>query len=230
MIGLLISLTVSWLLLHFIEKKNLLVLGFLPVAKRFKQFGMGFLMAGFLCVLVQYLEATLKSSAWVLNEKITGHLILKSFWWDIKSVLTEELLFRGALLYILIQKMEARNAIVLSAVAFGVYHWFSYGVIGNVLAMILVFLGSALMGYAWALAYSKTGSIMLPFGLHLGWNFIHNTLFSKGPLGELILLSKGGNELTEWASLLNFVSGLLVVPLIMLLYVHYFAKQDNKLK
>lgn len=229
MIGILVAIAISCLLLYLIEKKNILALGFLSIAKRLKQFLIGFLITATLCVLVQYLEAYLKSSTWVLNENITGEIILKSFWWDIKSVLTEELIFRGALLYILIHKIGSRRSILISAIAFGIYHWLSYGVLGNVMAMILVFLGTGLMGYAWAWAFSKTKSIMLPFGLHLGWNFVYNTIFSKGPLGELILISKDGNELTDWTSLLNFVSGLIIVPFLILIYVKYFVIEETEL-
>lgn len=230
MIGILIAIAVSWLLLYLIEKKNILALGFLPIGKRLKQFLIGFLITGILCVLVQYLESYLKSSTWILNKIITSGIIIKSFWWDFKSVLTEELIFRGALLYILIQKIGSRKSILISAIAFGIYHWFSYGVLGNVMAMILVFIGTGLMGYAWAWAFSKTKSIMLPFGLHLGWNFIYNTIFSKGPLGELVLISKDGIELTDWTSLLNFISGLILVPIIVLIYVRYFVKKETEIK
>lgn len=230
MIGILVALAISWLLLFLIEKENILALGFLPIGKRLKQFVLGFLITGILCVLAQYLEAYLKSSTWVLNKDISSGIILKSFWWDFKSVLTEELIFRGALLYILIQKIGSRKSILISAIAFGIYHWFSFGVLGNVMAMILVFIGTGLMGYAWAWAFSKTKSIMLPFGLHLGWNFIHNTIFSKGPLGELMLISKGGNELTDWTSLLNFISGLVLVPILVMIYVRYFVKKETEIK
>ena len=226
MLGILVAIAISWLLLHFFEKKNILVLGFLPIGKRLKQFLIGFLITGTLCFLNQYLEAFLKSSTWVLNENITGEIILNSFWWDVKSVFTEELIFRGALLYILIQKIDSKKSILISAIAFGIYHWFSYGILGNVMAMLLVFIGTGLMGYAWALAFSKTKSVMLPFGLHLGWNFIYNTIFSKGPLGKLIMISQGGNELTDWTSLLNFISGLVLAPIVVLIYVRFFIKTE----
>lgn len=227
MIGILVAIALSWLLLYLIEKDNILALGFLPISKRLKQFLIGILITGMLCVLVQYLEAFLKSSTWILNEKITNGIILKSFWWDFKSVLTEELIFRGALLYILIKKIGSKKSILISAIAFGIYHWFSYGVLGNIMAMVLVFIGTGLMGYAWAWAFSKTKSIMIPFGLHLGWNFVYNTIFSKGPLGELVLISIGGIELTDWTSLLNFVSGLVIVPIFVLIYVKYFVKEET---
>ena len=230
MLGILIAIAISWLLLYLIEKKNILALGFLPIVKRLKQFFIGFLITGILCILVQYLESYLKSSTWILNRNITSGIILKSFYWDFKSVFTEELIFRGALLYILIQKIGAKKSILISAIAFGIYHWFSYGVLGNVMAMILVFIGTGLMGYAWAWAFSKTKSIMLPFGLHLGWNFIYNTIYSKGPLGEIVLISKDGIELTDWISLLNFVSGLVIVPIIVMIYVRFFVKNEMEIK
>lgn len=229
MIGILVAISISWLLLYLIEKKNIITLGLLPIGKRIKQFLIGFLITGILCVLVQYLESYLKSSTWILNKNITSGIVIKSFWWDFKSVLTEELIFRGALLYILIQKIGSKKSILISAIAFGNYHWFSYGVLGNVMAMILVFIGTGLMGYAWAWAFSKTKSIMLPFGLHLGWNFIYNTIFSKGPLGALVLIPKGGIELTDWASLLNFISGLVIVPMLVLIYVRYFVEKETKI-
>ena len=228
MIGILVALAISWLLLFFIEKRNILVLGFLPVIKRLKQFLIGFIITGVLCAFVQYLEAYLKSSVWALNDNISAEIILKSSWWYIKSVLTEELIFRGALLYILIQKIGSRRGTLISAIAFGIYHWFSYGVLGNIMAMVLVFIGTGLMGYALAWAFAKTKSIILPFGLHFGWNFVHNSIFSKGPLGDLMLISSGGNELTDWTSLLNFTSGLIIVPILVLVYVRYFVSEESQ--
>ncbi len=227
MLGILVIAAISWLLLYFIQKEHILALGFLPVLKRLKQFGLGFLVTGMLCVLVHYLEAFLKSGEWILNGNVSASLILKSFWWDFKSVLTEELIFRGGLLYILIQRIGNWKSILISAIAFGIYHWFSYGVLGNAMAMILVFIGTGLMGYAWAWAFAKSRSIMFPFGLHLGWNFVHNTIFSKGPLGELVMILPGDQDLEGCASFLNFTSGLILVPLIVLLFVRYFVKDEK---
>jgi membrane protease YdiL (CAAX protease family) len=196
--------------------------------KRTGQFLTGFIISAILCAVVQYFEAFLKSATWVLNDNITLDVILRSFWWDFRSVLTEELIYRGALLYILIKRIGTQKSILISAVAFGIYHWFSFGVLGNIIAMIFVFLGTGLMGYAWAWAFAKTKSIMLPFGLHLGWNIIHNTVFSKGPLGELIFVLKGGIELTDWNSLLNFISGLMIAPILTIIYVRYFVRVEKQ--
>jgi hypothetical protein len=80
MIGIIFALAISWLLLFLIERKNILSLGFLPIGKRLKQFFIGFMVTAILCAIVQYSESLLKSSTWILNEKISGLIILKSFW------------------------------------------------------------------------------------------------------------------------------------------------------
>jgi membrane protease YdiL (CAAX protease family) len=227
MLGILVILIASWILLFAIEKKNILSLGLLPNLKRSKQFLSGILITGLICAASKYFEAFLASSNWVLNPNISTSLILNALWWDFKSVLTEELIFRGAVLFILLKKLGIKKGILISAIFFGVYHWFSQGVLGNIVGMILLFIGTGLMGYVWALAFAKTESIMLPLGLHLGWNMVNNTLFSKGPLGELVLISTNGNELEDWISVINFMTPLIIAPILILLYLNLFVETEN---
>lgn len=217
MAGILVGLIISWILLYVIERKSILSLGLLPILTRLKQLAIGFLITVILCFCVEFLEMLLRSSNLHLNENSSPALIFNMFWWDFKSVLTEELLFRGALLFILIERIGARNGIIISAVAFGIYHWFSFGIFGNIVPMFFVFIGTGLMGYAWALAFSKTKSIFLPLGLHLGWNFTFNTIFSKGPLQNGLLISEGGTTISDWFSLI----GLWGVPIMIFLIIKY---------
>lgn len=193
MIGILIILVISWALLYLAERKSLLVLGIVPNRKRLQQLGIGFLLTSLLCLSVQFLEINLKSTKWLLNKKIEVNLILRMLFWDLKSVITEELIFRGALIYILIQKLSKLKGIIISSIAFGIYHWFTFEILGSIIPMIVVFIGTGLMGYAFALSFSKTKSIAMPIGLHLGWNFTINTIFSNGPLGNGIILSESNN-------------------------------------
>jgi len=79
------------------------------------------------------------------------------------------------------------------------------------------------MGYAFALSFSKTKSIAMPIGLHLGWNFTVNTIFSNGPLGNGIILSESNNINSDWFSLI----GLWVVPIIILFFVKLSVPQNN---
>lgn len=227
MLGIIVALIISWIILYVSEKKSILALGFLPLSLRLKQFFAGFLITAILCFLVQYLEAYLKGATWVINKEITNNIIFQSFWWDVKSVFTEELIFRGALLFILIHKIGHKKSVLISAVLFGVYHWFSYGAFGNIQVMFFVFIITGFMGYVFAFAASKTKSIMLPFGIHLGWNFVQNTLFSKGPLGQLVLILEGGKELFGWVSLFNFFVGSILVPIILVAFVAYFVNSED---
>lgn len=221
MIGILVILAVSWVLLYLVKRKDLRVLGFEPIGTRVVQFGQGFLMAGILCGLTQCIELVLSNASWAWNDQITLGSVLGAVYWDFKSVLTEELIYRGALLYLLMQWGGSRRAMLISAAAFGIYHWFSFGVLGNLIPMIFVFIGTGLMGYAWAFAYHKTSSIFLAFGLHLGWNTVFNTVFSKGPLGVQMLLIQGGEPMGDWLSLLNFFLSMIMTPVITLMWIKY---------
>tara|TARA_A100000171_G_scaffold45526_1_gene49373 strand:- start:2629 stop:3306 length:678 start_codon:yes stop_codon:yes gene_type:complete len=225
MLGILIILLVSWLMLFLFEKKSPLALGFTPFGLRLKQFGLGFLVSAVICTMVTLALARLKSETWLLSDQFSFTLLLDSVWYDLKSVFTEELIYRGALLYILINKLGSKKGVLISAIAFGVYHWFSFGAFGNVVPMIYIFLLTGLMGLVWAYAFAKTKSTMLPFGLHLGWNVINNGLFSKGPLGEIALVSTGVIEPEGAIMILGLVISVFVPPLVTWLFIKYIKKE-----
>lgn len=220
MLGIIVLLLLSWAVLYLFEKRSILALGFTPVGIRLLQFLIGFIMTALLCLSTELLEIYLRSASVHLSDSFSFQMLIARFWWDLRSVLTEELIFRGAILYILIMRLGQKKAILISAIAFGVYHWFSYGLLGNIVPMIVVFISTGLMGYAWALAFAKTRSVFLPAGLHLGWNFTLNTIFSAGPLDGGLLWVDGGQAISDWYSLV----GLWVVPLILLLILYYLFR------
>jgi|GEM_PF-5465990 len=117
---------------------------------------------------------------WKLNESLTLLTALKATWWNIKSVLFEELIFRGVLFYILIKQLGVAKAITISAIAFGIYHWFSQGVFGDTDQMIITFLLTGIMGALYAYGYTKSFSLFIPCGIHLGWNLTQGFIFSQG--------------------------------------------------
>jgi len=227
MLGIIVLLLLSWLLLHFLLKQNLSVLGINFTKIRLKEFVTGFLFTAILCSITQILDSFFKEYSWSINSKISLQLFTHAVWWDFRSVLSEELLFRGALLFILFKKVGINKSILISATLFGVYHWFSFGVFGRVIPMLIIFIGTGIMGYAWGLAYSKTKAIILPLALHFGWNFTQNTIFSKGPLGQLLLTPTNGIELTELMSLVNFLISMVLMPILTLLYVKLLVKEQE---
>ncbi|NMM47710.1 CPBP family intramembrane glutamic endopeptidase [Marinigracilibium pacificum] len=223
MLGIFFGLILSWAILYLFERKSILSLGFTPVSKRLLQFITGFFISFTLCAIVQIIEISLRNQDILIADSSNlGNLSSMAFW-DLKSVVTEELIFRGAILLVIIERFGKNAGIALSAISFGVYHWFSYGIIGNVIPMIVIFIGTALMGLAWALAFYKSKSILLPIGLHFGWNFTLNTIFSKGPLGEGVILTKGGTEINDLYSLV----GLWLAPLVIFLIINFLIPNEN---
>ena len=225
MAGNIVGLLLSWLILWLSERKNLLALGFTPVLKRVFQFIIGFLFSGVLCASLQLFEAWLTNSYWYLNSKIAFSQILGYLLWNFNSVMFEELLFRGALLFIAIKRLGAKKGVLLSAICFGIYHWFSFGVLGNIVPMIFVFIITGLMGFAWACAFKKTGSMALPIGLHLGWNFVFNAIFSKGFVATPVLILEGSSNYAPLEGYLSIVNSLLqnILPSILTLLLLKFV-------
>lgn len=190
MIGPLLIL-LSWLLLR-IEGKGLAELGFNAPSLRARQFAVGFCFTATAAAIQQLGFAHAAGTEWIVNPQLTSALPLKSLQWNANSVLYEELLFRGYLLYQAIRLLGARRAVLLDAAAFGIYHWFSFGVLGNPVAMAFVFIFTGMFGMMFALAFSATKSLALPVGLHLGWNLVTNLMFSAGPLGATLLVAAHG--------------------------------------
>ena len=95
--------------------------------------------------------------------------------------------------------------------------------------MLVVFLMTSISGLVWAYAFEKTKSMMLPIGLHLGWNFVFNSVFSKGPLGEQILIPQvdKANNLSDTLSfLMHFLLPNLVVPALTFFYIKFILKKN----
>lgn len=212
MAGIIVELVISWLLLWFFEKQHLTALGISIQPKRMRDLGYGCLGAAICCV-VYHLLATVH---WRLNNMFTLH----AMWWVLKSVLFEELAFRGALLYIAIKKLGITKACILSALCFGIYHVFSYEAYGNPGNALLIILISGLVGLALAYAFANTQSMYLPIGLHLGWNLINMLVFSAGPLGKQLLVKSGNN-----GSLLVFLLQIFALPLFTALYLKICYKK-----
>lgn len=209
MLGLLVILIISWVLLRLIEKKNIDVIGIIPNINRFGQFVIGFFIIAFAVLINIYLQTLILNIEWQLNT-----LGLSTVWnalvYHLKSALTEDLVFRGAILYILIHRIGATKAIWLSAIVFGAYHWFSYGILEErSILLAYVFLITGFTGFVWAYSFYKTKSIALGLGFHLGYNLIMSLFYEGQPYGELLMHIVSQAELSEWNKLyLSLFKGL----------------------
>lgn len=206
MIGIVLVL-VSWFFLR-LEGKRLIELGFNAPLLRAYQFGVGFLVAGSVVTVQQLGSAAAVGVGWQLNSEVDSALILRGLRLNINSVLYEELLFRGYLLYQAMRWLGPRRGVLLGAAAFGVYHWFSYGVFGSPVMMAFVFVLTGSFGLMLGLAFSKTKSIAAPIGIHLGWNTVAYLVFSGGPFGAGLLLPSNGASNIEVPGVLGLLIGL----------------------
>ena len=188
MAGILVQLLISWGLLWFIEKENLSVLGLMPTTRRVTELLL-FLLVSMACCSSGFLFRIFYAhEVWTLNPSFSPGLLSNGSWWNLKSVMFEELIFRGAIFYILIKRIGAAYSILISSVAFGIYHWFSFEVIGNIGQMIQVFLITGIIGVLYAYGFVRTNSLYAVIGMHFGWNFTQGFIFSSGSIGDGILV------------------------------------------
>ncbi|OYU56815.1 MAG: CPBP family intramembrane metalloprotease [Chitinophagaceae bacterium BSSC1] len=224
MVGLLIIILVSWLLLNFLDKTSIESLGLLPKSERIKKFSFGLLISIICCLIYFGSLILLSKSSLTINKDYGLFAALNSLGWTTKSVLFEEFLFRGVLLYFGIKYFGAKTACIISAIAFGVYHWFSYNIFGNVGQMIPVFILTFVAGLLFAHSFVKTKSMYLQIGLHLGWNIVTIIVFSQGPLGQQYLIASNGQQIGILMTLVLFAFQLLALPILTLFYLNTSLK------
>jgi membrane protease YdiL (CAAX protease family) len=188
MVGIIIQLLLSYAIIFWQQKDNLTVLGFKPTTSRIKHFLLFTFIAGFCSATTFFLRMLFAKETWHINPLLDWGLVANGIWYNIKSVLYEELIFRGVLFYLLIKKLGGKQALFLSAAAFGIYHWFSYEVFNDPLKMTWIFLMTGIAGIVYGIGYLKTGSLLVPIGMHFGWNFVNAFVFSNGNTGPGILV------------------------------------------
>lgn len=88
--------------------------------------------------------------------------------------LMEEQLFRGYAFQRAIRGLGTRSAVVLFALIFGAAHGAVWSMDG--LAMIMAMLNILLAAIMLSYCYLRTGSLALPIGVHMGWNWMQDIL------------------------------------------------------
>ncbi|RZM05304.1 MAG: CPBP family intramembrane metalloprotease [Pedobacter sp.] len=219
MIGILVQLALSWLIAFLFARKNLSVLGLRPTAARLTDLMLFFALTAGFCALANLVRLHFTGEQLQLNPKFSFQLLLDGIWWNIKSVMFEELIFRGVILYLLIRKIGAMPAILISAIGFGIYHWFSFSVIGNPMQMLIVFLTTGCMGFVLATGYRKTFSMYIPIAVHLGWNFTHIFIFLQGPTGNGMFVTTAQHHFRTDSYFTFFL--VIFGPLLLMLLVNY---------
>jgi membrane protease YdiL (CAAX protease family) len=225
MIGIFIEVFLSWILLKLIERKNLSVLGLRPTRRRLRELMIGLLLSIPFPIAFLAGVSFLVRNPYHVNPHYSLKDLLSATGYVFRSVLYEDLIFRGALLYILIKRLGPQKAVLISAFLFGIYHWFSWGALGQPVQMAIIFLMTGLAGYVFALAFEKTRSLYLPFALHFGVDFANMVIFSQDKgMGPQLLVKTFGTDPASPGSVIS----ILVIsvhftwfPVLTLAYLRY---------
>jgi membrane protease YdiL (CAAX protease family) len=184
MIGILVQLLLSWVIIYLYQKGNLSVLGLKHGWKKIFEFSLFLALSAVFSASGFLMRIIFAKEQWVLNPAFSTELFLQGAWWNLKSVLFEEFIFRGVLLFILIDRLGRWRGILISSAAFGVYHWFTQGNWNSPIQLTVIFLVTGVAGILYAYAYVKTNSLYVPVALHFGWNFVQSFVFSSGVIGN----------------------------------------------
>lgn len=216
-----ILILVSWVLLR-LEGRSLKELGFDRPKRRTLEFALGLGIAALFAIVRYTVQGLWNGAPWQANPAFALPAALEALRWVTNSVLYEELLFRGYLLYLAIRFLGARRGCYLSAIVFGAYHWFSYGVFGSLVPMAWVFLLTASFGLMLSVAFARSGSVAMPIGLHMGWNLVSILVFSDGPLGPQLLVAASS---AEAASAAQTVTTGLLLPLSLPIFALWLLRR-----
>jgi CAAX protease family protein len=133
--------------------------------------------------------------------------------------INEELDARGYVLQNLVEGMGFARAVLVSAVYFGALHLLNPG------ASAASTLGVALFGVLAGLAYSATGQLWMPIGMHAAWNFfegpVYGFLVSGVSMGGVFNLQVNGPEWLTGGSFGPEAGALTMAPLVLMIGAVY---------
>jgi membrane protease YdiL (CAAX protease family) len=118
---------------------------------------------------------------WSLTPTVGLGDLAAALWFYVAVAVNEELITRGYPFQRLVQGLGAPWGLAIFAAIFALLHWANPGMVGatRAWATLTIALSAVLLG----LAYLRTGSLALPMGIHLGWNWVQGSLLGFGVSG-----------------------------------------------
>lgn len=191
------ALTGSYLTTKFIDHKPFGSIGLSLHPAVLREFGMGCLL-GFLMMtgifVVEYVSGFVKLTWTEFTFLDTTWILIYSALFFAVGAFSEEVLFRGYLFQTLMQGITALPAMILMGGCFALAH------LSNPHSTTFALINVGLAAIMLSIAYLKTRSLWLPFGLHLAWNYSQTVLYSFPTSGlqfadmKLLVLNQSGPE------------------------------------
>ena len=223
-----------WIYVHYIEKRDLTELGH---SHAFQEIGLGALI-GFglfsFIILIMWLLGLYGVTRinFLLLPRIG--VLVGAF----VSAFIQELIFRAVIYRITEEWLGTWQALIISAVLFGLIHLSSTG--ATVFSALAVALQA---GVLLAAAYALTHSLWMALGLHMAWDFANDGIFGVGVAGQsgqalhgLLQANLNGSKLLTGgplgveASIITLIIAL-IAGILMLRIAYqkgYFVSRQNK--
>ncbi|NNU34062.1 CPBP family intramembrane metalloprotease [Mucilaginibacter sp. S1162] len=221
-----VSLLISWFLLRN-DNLGLSSLGYYPQARRhWMQLLFGLILGCLMLIITAIITLALTKAEWYFNTRIDPIYILITFLMCTCSTYIREFVFRGYPFQALLKKYGAQVAQLAIVVPFGLMHVNRSMSLQDAGTVILTTgLGSILFG----LAYIKTKNLMLPTGIHTGWNFLQALIPRTSGAGPKTLITvSGGQPGYGSATILLPYLVIVSIAILLLLFINVPGQRDTK--
>lgn len=174
-ISLLVSVLAGWLCGKFLENLPFRALGVWFTENWLKDLILGLIFGAAAVSLAVLIAVIFGGLSFTFNEKAGQSAILLtlgvSFVIFAVAAAAEEVIFRGYMLQTFARANLAWFAIILTSIFFGAVH------LNNPDASWISTINTVIAGIWFSIAYLKTRTLWLPFGLHFMWNWMQGSFF-----------------------------------------------------
>ena len=187
------AVAATWLAVRFVDHRPFRTfgIGFLPTWRRDFFFGLA-VAAGMLALLIVGCFALGYVAIHWTGGQVPFGTLLATFSLLLLAAASEELLFRGFPLQVLIEGVGEWPAIIVMSALFGAVH------LGNPNVSLLGAVNTIVAGILISLAYVRTRSLWMPYAIHAGWNvglgFVFGFQLSGIDIASLWTTGTAGSE------------------------------------
>ncbi|HTI60783.1 type II CAAX endopeptidase family protein [Mucilaginibacter sp.] len=209
-----VSLAISWILLRY-DHLKLSSLGYYPKnTGQWKQLFSGLVAGVIMLVITAAITLAVTKANWHFNNTIDAVYVLMTFVMCLCSAYIQEFVFRGYPFQVLLKEYGPWTAQLAIALPFGLMHINSSMQLQDIATVMLTTgLGSLLFG----LAFIKTRNLMLPAGIHLGWNFAQALIPRTSSADGKALILVTGNQVSYGSSVILLPYLMIVIAAIICL-------------
>lgn len=174
-VSLFFAILVAYLCGRFLEGLPFKALGAAFTRNWFKDLGIGLLLGGLALVVAVVVASASGGLSFRLNSDYGTAAILVtlsvSFVFFAVAAAFEEAFFRGYILQTFARAGLAWPAILITSIGFAAVH------LNNPNVTWIAAVNTALAGIWFGVAYMKTRTLWLPFGMHFMWNWVQGSVF-----------------------------------------------------